>query len=222
MKTVKLVITMAALSTLFSVYLTGVMPAMAEELSAKAVRKPAVIETKTMSIIATVTAIDQKKRIISLAGKDGASQEIELAESVKNLDQIKVGDEVALNVVESVAVYVEKDAGKKLRRKSYENVNVSLPDKKTMQIRVKVEEMTASVESIDLENRLITLKYPNGAKQTYFVPRTTKNLDKLKTSDQILFRYTKSKGVKMIKNPKAVLQAPSETVVTKEPTPASR
>lgn len=174
-------------------------PLLASEPSQKPTRKPAISESKATTIAAQIIEINHKKRIITLKQKDNSILQIELANTVTNLNKLKIGDNISIDVLETMAVFVEKNAGKKLRKQTYETVKVELPGQKTLQTRIKVEETTASVEAIDLEKRLITMKFHDGKKQTYFVSRKTKNLEKLNTNDQILFRYTKAKGIRLVK-----------------------
>ncbi len=190
-------------------------PLLASEPSQKPTRKPAISESKATTIAAQIIEINYKKRIITLKQKDNSILQIELANTVTNLNKLKIGDNISIDVLETMAVFVEKNAGKKLRKQTYETVKVELPGQKTLQTRIKVEETTASVEAIDLEKRLITMKFHDGKKQTYFVSRKTKNLEKLNTNDQILFRYTKAKGVRLVKE-ESTPSAPVPPSITPE------
>lgn len=205
----------SVLSIVITLSLLIASPLLASEPTPKSTRKPAISESKSSTITAQITDINHKKRIIILKKKDDAVLQIELANTVSNLKQLKVGDYITVDMVETMAVFVEKNAGKKLRKQSYETVKVELPGQKKLQTRIKVEEATASIEAIDLEKRLITMKFHDGKKQTYFVSRKTKNLEKLNTNDQILFRYTKAKGVRLVKE-ESTPSAPVPPSITPE------
>jgi len=55
-----------------------------------------------------VTAVDPAKRTVTLVKPDGITHSYELGKSVRNFDQIKVGDEVKATLLEAVAVAVSK------------------------------------------------------------------------------------------------------------------
>ena len=59
------------------------------------------------TVTATVTAIDKKKGTVSLKGPNGKTV-IAKAEEPKNLDKIKVGDELMITYTEALAISVEK------------------------------------------------------------------------------------------------------------------
>ena len=55
---------------------------------------------------ATVTAVDPSTRMVSLKTEDGRTVDVEAGSSVKNFDQIKVGDTVKATYTESIAFQV--------------------------------------------------------------------------------------------------------------------
>jgi hypothetical protein len=59
------------------------------------------------TVTATVTAIDKKKGTISLKRPDGKTV-IAKAEDPKNLDKVKVGDDLMITYTEALAISVEK------------------------------------------------------------------------------------------------------------------
>ncbi|HZO08780.1 MAG TPA: hypothetical protein VFC77_05340 [Myxococcota bacterium] len=56
----------------------------------------------TKRVEATVTAVQKDKRLVSLRGADGRSVTVEAGPSVRNFDQIKVGDRVVASYVEAI------------------------------------------------------------------------------------------------------------------------
>jgi len=71
---------------------------------------PAVVETKVVNLMATVTAVDPAARKVTLRGEDGTEVELELSDKVKNIDQIKAGDRVTAKIHEATAIMVRKAA----------------------------------------------------------------------------------------------------------------
>ena len=65
----------------------------------------------TMEITDTAAAIDRFKRIITFTGTSGKTRIIKIGPSVHGLDQINVGDVVALEVTRAVAVNIKPAGG---------------------------------------------------------------------------------------------------------------
>jgi len=61
----------------------------------------------TIEITDTVAAVDRFKRTITFAGTGGKTRTIKISPSVQGLDQINVGDVVALEVTRAVAVNIK-------------------------------------------------------------------------------------------------------------------
>lgn len=70
-------------------------------------KKPAYSENETIDIVATITNIDDKKPSVTLKGPEGNTLTLAVADK-KNLEGIKVGDQVDLTYTDSLAVAVEK------------------------------------------------------------------------------------------------------------------
>ena len=74
---------------------------------AKPGEMPGGMAARQSTVTATVTAIDKKKGTISLKGPDGKTV-VAKAEDPKNLDKVKVGDELMITYTEALAISVEK------------------------------------------------------------------------------------------------------------------
>jgi hypothetical protein len=68
---------------------------------------PGGMAAQQSTVTATVMAIDKKKGTITLKGPDGKTV-IAKAEDPKNLDKVKVGDELLITYTEALAISVEK------------------------------------------------------------------------------------------------------------------
>ena len=69
--------------------------------------KPGIITTNTFEVAAKVTAIDHKKRTVSLKGPEGNVLSYKVDKSVKRFKDVKVGDDLVLRVNQAVAIAVE-------------------------------------------------------------------------------------------------------------------
>ena len=74
---------------------------------AKPGEMPGGMAARQSTVTATVTAIDKKKGTISLKGPEGKTV-VAKAEDPRNLDKVKVGDELMITYTEALAISVEK------------------------------------------------------------------------------------------------------------------
>lgn len=69
--------------------------------------KPGVVAADTLVLNAQITAIDAKKRTVTLTGPAGNSRTVNVDPSV-DLGGLRVGDDVTARVTEAVAIWVER------------------------------------------------------------------------------------------------------------------
>lgn len=74
---------------------------------AKPGEMPGAMAARQSTVTATVTAIDKKKGTITLKGPEGKTV-VAKAENPKNLEKVKVGDELMITYTEALAISVEK------------------------------------------------------------------------------------------------------------------
>ena len=74
---------------------------------AKPGEMPGGMAARQSTVTATVTAIDKKKGTITLKGPEGKTV-VAKAENPKNLEKVKVGDELMITYTEALAISVEK------------------------------------------------------------------------------------------------------------------
>ena len=71
-------------------------------------QKPGVVVGDVVVVTATVEAVDKDKRPVTLKGPEGNVRTIKVDPRVKNLRQVKVGDELVIRHTEAVAIAVSK------------------------------------------------------------------------------------------------------------------
>ena len=142
------------------------------------------------AIIATekVTAVDPAKRTVTLVNEAGETNTYTLGKKVRNLDQVKVGDQVKATFLDPVAVAVRKsgaapDAG--------ERSFVAVAPKGAMPgiVIVKTKEITAKIVSTDPTARTVTVEGPMGGKPTFKVGPNV-NFEQLQQGDTVTLRTT--------------------------------
>lgn len=156
---------------------------------------------KTSSLVeetATVEAIDQSTRMVTLKGSKGDSFTFKAGEEVRNLAQVKVGDEVKFGYYESLAVRVLKEgeafppsgeSSAMTRAKAGEKPAGAVGTETTV---------NATITAIDKKAKTATLKGENG-KSVTVTPRVPENLDKVKVGDRLVITYTEAVAVKVEK-----------------------
>ncbi len=77
-------------------------------------QKPGGVVGQSVTITATLTAIDLQKHTVTLKGPEGNEKTIEVKDPVRqaNMAKLKVGDMVRITYIEAVAVEVKGDAAK--------------------------------------------------------------------------------------------------------------
>jgi hypothetical protein len=76
-------------------------------------------ESETLSLRATVQAIDQQTRMITLVGPQGNSLTMRVGDEVRNLAQVKQGDTVVVRYHGSVALVLAPPGSKPPRSAAY-------------------------------------------------------------------------------------------------------
>jgi hypothetical protein len=160
-------------------------------------KKPSVYKEKVVTGTATVEAVDLEKRIVTLRRADGSVFDLDVGEEVKNLPQVKVGDEVVVKYYQSIAIQVKKPGaveGSEVR----EAVATAKPGEKPAGAAAKQVTVTATIEKIDKKKMMATLKGPEG-KVVEVKVRNPKNLENVKVGDQVVITYTEAVAVSVEK-----------------------
>lgn len=174
----------------------------AEQHAAKGKGEPP--SWKTVEMVeesATVTAIDQKTRMVTLKGPKGNEVTFKASEEVRNLAQVAVGDEVKFAYYESVAVRVLKKDEAAPAASEVAAMARAKPGEKPGGVAGTETTVVATIEAIDKKAKTATLKGENG-KSVTVTPRDPKNLDKVKVGDRIVITYTEAVAISLEKKKK--------------------
>jgi hypothetical protein len=168
----------------------GERTAAAQSSAAKA--DPRVVVAETTSIEARLDAVDVKKRLVTVTGPRGKTLTLKVGPDVKDLDQVKPGDQLVVRYFESLVLFVRK-GGEPPVANERTAVQV-VPDKRKKPAGVAVDtvEFKGTVEAIDYAKRRVTLKGPEGKTRTIKVDPGVQHLNDVKKGDQIVVRYTEA------------------------------
>src|SRR5688572_26992584 len=156
------------------------------------------IVAETNVVKATVEDIDHAKREVTLKDSKGDKHKMKVSEEVKNLDQVKKGDEVSIGYYQSVAIGVHKpgDAPPPAQAQA---VIVAEKGQKPGGLAVQTTQKSATVEDIDYSTREVKLKGSDGNIVKVKAGDKVKRLEDVKKGDRIVATYTEALAVSVAK-----------------------
>jgi hypothetical protein len=141
-----------------------------------------------------VLAVDAAKHQVVLEGAEGQQVHVQLSDQAKNLANLRVGDQVKVEVQRSVAAYLDTDVDKGLPgtversgelRNAPGTENPGGEAYRQIQVQLKITK-------IDLKNNQVTLENPQGQSKTLDVkkPEIQARLKDLKVGQSVVVTYT--------------------------------
>lgn len=159
---------------------------------------PSVSVGESIAMTAVVVGIDRSDREVTLRGPQGNVVTVDVPDSVKNFDQLEVGDTVNVNYYESIAVFLGPK-GQKPSATSTTVVGRGPSSGEPEGFTVQTIDAVAVIKAIDKTHRTVTLQGPTGDLFTVTVPQSVQTFDKLKVGDSISVRYTESTALSVQK-----------------------
>jgi len=154
--------------------------------------RPGVQDAKLTSMVATVEAIDQESRMITLRGPNGGRMTFKAGDRVKNLNQVHTGDKVVIDYYESLAIQVVKPGTSGDARETV--IDSAEPGQQPAGAVMEKNTMTATIQQIDRSVPSITLKDQDGNSHTVRV-RHPERLNLVKVGDTLKITYTQAVAV---------------------------
>jgi hypothetical protein len=155
---------------------------------------------QTVKASALVTAIDQATRTVTLKRSDGKSFDVVAGDEVKNFDQIKVGDEVAVQYVRALTLELKKGGGTASATESADAVRAKQGEKPGAAAGHQVTIM-AEVTDVNPKKKTISLKGPKGN----VVELDVRNPDQFKVvkkGDHVEVVYTEALAIAVVPSTK--------------------
>lgn len=156
------------------------------------------IVTETFSTTATITAIDQSNRKLTLQGPKGKKTTFKAAPSMTNFNQLQVGDQVNAVVTEQVALAVWKGnnppadaAGAAVGITPTGTPNPAGFAVATMMVTVKIT-------AIDASKRKVTVQFQDGSTETYKAQKGV-DLSQLQVGDNVTVQVTEAAAITVTK-----------------------
>jgi Cu/Ag efflux protein CusF len=143
---------------------------------------------------AVVESIDQKSRMVTLKRSDGERVRFRVSDEVKNLAQVKRGDEVTVTYYESVALRLRKPGDTTPGTTVAEAAERARPDDLPAGAVAEVVTVTAKIVGIDRDKREATLELAKGKRLTIKVD-DLRLLDRVKVGDTVEATYREAIAV---------------------------
>ncbi len=109
-----------------------------------------------VSVSATVQAVDQANRIVTLKGPEGEVFDLKVGPEVKNLPQVKVGDVVVAKYFEAVAIEVRKGGLGIRSAESQTAVSRAEPGQRPAGAIATTTTVVANVLKVDAAKHIVT------------------------------------------------------------------
>lgn len=155
---------------------------------------PVIAESETVTTTATVRAIDLKNRLVTLKPKSGQPFTIHAGDEVRNLSQVRVGDQVVMKYTEAMAVRINRNTkgGIPSRKESISGERAALGQKTAGTVRNTID-IVANVLAIDRQGRRITFQGPENT-VTVKAPADV-DISRLDVGDQVLLTYVEELAI---------------------------
>ena len=148
---------------------------------------------QTVKATATITAIDAATRAVTLKGPKGNEMVVTAGPEVKNFAQLKVGDQVNIEYIESLALELKKGGGAPVAATVKEGAAGAKPGERPAGIMGRQVTVVADVIDVNAETQMVTLK---GPQRTIEVKaRDPEQFKLIKKGDQIQATYTEAMAI---------------------------
>ena len=157
-----------------------------------------VVEESVVTAQARVLKVDQKDRVVTLHNAEGETFDVKVGEEVRNLPQVKKGDDVVVTYYESLAITLRKP-GEAMPGVGVADTGVrAKPGEKPGAAVGQQTTITATVVGLDKKKGTVTLKGPRGNVKT-ITAREPKRLEPVKVGDLIEVVYTEAVAISVDK-----------------------
>lgn len=150
-----------------------------------------------ISARATITAINQDQRIVTLKGPEGNTFDVKLGPEVRNFSQLKVGDEVNIRYRQSLLVQVA-EPGQQPMSSASRRMERAAPGEMPRGAVTEEINTTAKATAIDKRDGTVTLQGPSGNVVTVKA-MDPGNLDKIQVGDTLNITYTQAMALSVEK-----------------------
>jgi len=150
-----------------------------------------VAQTEAIEMSATIEAIDQSARQVTLKDPDGVLKTIYAGPEVKRFDELKVGDTVTMRYFESIAFLIRKPGEPVAAPAPGETTITRGTGAKPSGTIAQQETATVTVKAIDAKTPAVTVMTDDGRRASFRV-NDKKHLKGVEVGDKVEITYTKA------------------------------
>jgi Cu/Ag efflux protein CusF len=160
--------------------------------------KPAVREDLVQKT-ATVIAVDQASRLVTLRAEDGSAVTVKVSDEVKNLPQVREGDKVTVSYYQALAAEVKKPGEGVQGVQTDVAAATAQPGSMPAAGAGVVMRTTVVIDSVDTKLNTVTFTRSDGAQRTVAVesPEGRTFIKGLKKGDHVEVAYTEAFAIEV-------------------------
>ncbi len=158
------------------------------------------IESTTSEITATVVGVDHENRVITIKGPEGNTLTTKVDDDVLNFKKVKKGDKVEIEMYQSTAVSLKKNAKKMdiVQEKTQTVLNAVTKKKKPVKVETEQVRQIADITAVNAAKGTVTLVGLTGEPVEISV-KDPKNLEGVQKGDQVEIIYTEAVAYEVTK-----------------------
>jgi hypothetical protein len=161
--------------------------ALAQEAPAE---KPFFSATQAMQLTAEVVMVDRENHRVTLRGPEGRERTLELGPEARRLDEVEVGDTVAVEFVQHMDLEVAALGDVAPGQGTMAAVARAPESEQPGMIAAETTILAASVVAIDLDAGTFKLKWEKGVQE--YTARDPENLKRAEVGDTVIVTFTEA------------------------------
>ena len=170
----------------------AIVTAVAARADAQGAAAPAPADIVTVD--GTVVAVDAGARQLTIKTADGTTMVTTVGPQVTNLANLKAGDRVVVKQIVPVVVSASRPSAAAATAPAPQASGAATPGAKSARASVDTEEVTATVQSVDVAAHTVVLRASDGTLRTVKIGPNVQ-LDQVAVGDQATLRITRATAV---------------------------
>jgi len=152
------------------------------------------IRRQAVTISATVEKVDQKSRKVSLLGFDGTRETITVGDEVKNLPQVKKGDQVVVTYYQAIAFEVLAKGEERPSSTAAAGLAAAEPGETPGGLAAETVTVVVDVVKLDPDNSTAVIRGPEGNTTSVDIHNPAV-FQKVKVGDKVEIRLTEAVAI---------------------------
>ena len=174
-----------------------VAPALAQQGAVVAGKAPGMAGiAQTVNVQAKITKIDHKTREVTLKGPQGNEVTIQAGPEVKNFAQLKVGETVDVQYVESLVLELKKGGGMPVERTEEKAMTSAKPGETPGAAGGRRVTVVGDVVNVDSAAKMVTVKGPKRTVDLHV--EDPEQLKMIAKGDQVQATYTEAAAISVM------------------------